>query len=45
MTSENVADQTMNTPGTRGGLGGRDQMLAVKRRKNTRKLASVKKDI
>ena len=27
----------MNTPGTRGGPGGRDQTLAVKRRKNARK--------
>ena len=28
-----------NTPGTAGGLGGHDRKLAVKERKNVRKLA------
>ena len=32
-----------NTPGTRGGLGGRNQKVAIKGRKNSRKSAFVKK--
>ena len=34
-----VADKTLNnTPGTAGGPGGRDRTLAVKSRKNVRKI-------
>ena len=33
-----------NTPGTRGGPGGLDQTLALKRRKNARKSGSKAKD-
>ena len=36
--SENLNEKLeINTPGTAGGSGGRDQMLAVKSKKNTRK--------
>ena len=33
-----IADRNNNTPGTAGGPGGRDRTLAVKSRKNVRKI-------
>ena len=34
-----------NTPGTAGGPGGRDRMLAVKSRKNAKKISFFRKKI